>query len=477
MKNPILLSAAALSVLSCVYYSKLTSAVETTLASSSSEQLKPVASTMVLEGEQQAELPEFASLKTKRTERKFSNNEARTVECKKGTKLFFPANSFVYPSGKPVEGEIRLVVEECYDMDEMLAAKLSTTSGGRRLETAGMIRLQAYAGNVELRLADNARYNIYFPIDDQRKDDFELFYGYRNEDGVIDWKLEENSEPIAVATRVSEPIINDCFVQISASQFRCGTRIQEMDYFNWPLQNGQNLNQWFVSNFNPDPAMLDDFCARRMYSQITFHLNEDGTFRDYYVSHSSREDYDRLLAGALETMPPLDMEKFMPRYSVDHACILSFGRQQESSSKEFVGRFKKRFATVDPKKKMEDVAYEDLNYYIFSSTELGWINCDRFLQDDGPKVDFVVETPGCENANVSMVFDKDKSIVAGMKQGECFIFKNIPANRSVRVIAIDNQGGRPRMEESKQNTSTKAYTLRRMEPITLADLDNALCWN
>ncbi len=477
MKNPILLSAAALTVLCCVYYSKLTSAAETALASSSAETVLPTVSANAGINELQSDLPELVTLKTKKTVRRFINDEAQTVECKEGTRLFFPAGTFVYPSGKPVQGEVKLVVEECYDIDEMLAAKLSTTSGNRRLETAGMIRLQAFSGNIELKLADNARYNIYFPIENERREDFELFYGYRDENGIIDWKLEEDSDPIAVATPVSEPIINDCFVQISASQFRCGTRIQEMDYFNWPLQNGQNLNQWFVANFNPDPAMLDDFCARRMYSQITFHVNEDGTFRDYYVSHSSREDYDRLLATVLQTMPALDMDRFMPRYTDDHACILSFGRQQESSSKEFVDRFKKRFAHADPKKEMVDVATEDLNYYIFSSTELGWINCDRFLQEEGPMVDFVVETPGCENANVSMVFDKDRSIVAGMKQGESFVFKNIPANRNVRVITIDNPAGKPRMEEIKQNTSVRKCTVQKMQAITLADLDDALCWN
>jgi hypothetical protein len=477
MKNPILLSAAALSVLCCVYYSKLTSAAETAIASSSADTVLPTIAANAVTNELQSDVPELGNLKTKKTVRRFTNDEAQTVECKEGTRLFFPAGTFVFPSGKPVQGEVKLVVEECYEIDQMLAAKLSTTSGNRRLETAGMIRLQAYSGNIELRLADDARYNIYFPVENERREDFELFYGYRNEDGILDWKLEENSDPIAVATPVSEPIINDCFVQISASQFRCGTRIQEMDYFNWPLQNGQNLNQWFVSNFNPDPAMLDDFCARRMYSQITFHVNEDGTFRDYYVSHSAREDYDRLLAAVLQTMPALEMDKFMPRYTDDHACILSFGRQQESSSKEFVHRFKKRFAYADPKKEMVDVATEDLNYYVFSSTELGWINCDRFLQDEGPMVDFVVETLGCENANVSMVFDKDRSIVAGMKQGDSFVFKNIPANRSIRVIAIDNPAGKPRMEEIKQNTSVRKCTIQKMQPITLADLDDALCWN
>ncbi|MFM2201390.1 MAG: hypothetical protein RL040_590 [Bacteroidota bacterium] len=477
MKNPIAFSAAAITVLCCLYLSIPSNVVETTRTSNLTEAPPESALPIADVNSSQTELPQFTELKTKKTVRRFANDETQTIECRAGTKLFFPAGSFVYPSGKPFAGEVRLVVEECYDLEEILAAKLSTTSGIRRLETAGMINLRAYADNTELKLADNARYNVYFPARDNGKEDFELFYGYRKDDGLIDWKLEEDSEPISEAAAPSKSIRNDCFVQISASQLRCGNRIREMDYFNWPLQNGQNLNQWFVSNFNPDPAMLDDFCARRMYSQITFHINEDGTFNDYYISHSSLEQYDRLLAGMLQSMPALDMEMFMPQFTEDHACILSFGRQQETSSKKFVERFKKRFDYADANRTLEDVATEDLNYYIFSSTELGWINCDRFLPEEGQLVDLAVEVPACENASVSMVFDKDRSIVAGIKQGNEFVFKNIPANRNVRVITIDNPSGKPHMEHTKLNTSNRKCIVRNLEPITLSDLDDALCWN
>jgi hypothetical protein len=171
------------------------------------------------------------------------------------------------------------------------------------------------------------------------------------------------------------------------------------------------------------------------------------------------------------------MEKFMPQFTEDHACILSFGRQQETSSKKFVERFKKRFDYADANRTLDGVATEDLNYYIFSSTELGWINCDRFLLEEGQLVDFTVEVPACENASVSMVFDKDRSIVAGIKQGNEFVFKNIPANRNVRVITIDNPSGKPHMEHTKLNTSNRKSIVRNLEPITLSDLDDALCWN
>jgi hypothetical protein len=477
MKNKIIFSSSVLVVLCCVYFERLTNAASVAMNSPSSIQLAPAIVLETMVEEIQPASVKSVNLKTRRTEVKLNNDKAETIECKGGTKLFFPTGSFVHASGRPVVGKVKLVIEECLDLDEMLAAKLSTTSGDRRLETAGMIKVQAYAGREEVNLKDDGRYNIYFPMNGDRKSDFELFYGHRDSNGTIDWILDENSEPIDEAVRSSSPIVNDCFVQISASQYRCGTRIQEMDYFNWPLMNGQNLNQWFVSSFNPDPQMLDDFCDNRMYSQITFHVNEDGSFRDYYISHTSTVEYDRLLATTLSSMPRLDLKKFMPVYTEDHACILSFGRQQERSTKQFVDRFAKRYDYADPEQKMSDVNSEDLNYYVFSSTELGWINCDRFLPNESPLVDLTVQAPMCENAAVSMVFDSDKCILSGIKQGDQYVFKGVPANRNVRLITLDNPGGNPHMEVSKINTSCRSYLVKKTEPIALSDLDRALCWN
>jgi hypothetical protein len=359
----------------------------------------------------------------------------------------------------------------------MLVSKLSTTSGNKQLETAGMIKVQAFSGRSEVYLRDGARYNIHFPVVGDKREDFRLFYGKREDSGMIDWVLEEDDNPINDSAPPVSSVMNDCFIQISASELRIGNRIQKMDYFNWPLVNGQNLNQWFIAAFNPDPAMLDDFCANRMYAQLTFHVDEDGVFHDYYISHSSLTEYDRLIASALSTMPALDMKKFMPQYTEDHACVLSFGRQQESGNKAFLDRFVKRYDYKDPNQKMEGMKTEDLNYYVFSSTELGWINCDRFMESQGPFVDVVVETSSGESVGVSMVFDRERSILAGKKVGDAFVFTGIPANKTARLIALANPGGAPQMQVSTINTSCQRHLMRATQPIALADLDRALCWN
>jgi hypothetical protein len=483
MKTNIIIASAALSVLCGLYFVRLNDASLRNASESSlgpalpmqNEATSVTANTVTAASFTPAPI-DATTLKTTRNEHTIRAERNATIECKRGTKVFFPANSFVDSEGAAITGKINLVIEECYNLEEMLAAKLSTTSGDKILETAGMIRVRAFSKRKEVFLREGVRYNIHFPVNNDRKEDFQLFYGERDENGVIDWKLETNSEPISEATGTARSIKNDCFIQINASELRCGTRIREMDYFNWPLSTGQNLNQWFVSNFNPSSEMVDDFCANRMYSQITFRVKPDGTFRDYYVSHTAREDYDRVITAAISSMPPLDMKKFMPVYSDDHACVLSFGRQQGRDSEAFKSSFVKRYYE-DSTQKMTNVNTADLNYYIFSSAELGWINCDRFAVDQGPLVDVLIRSDASNTATVSMVFETERSILAGIKTSGGFTFKGVPANKNVRIVAIDNPNDSPVMEVSKINTSCKTHSLRNLQPITLADLDAALRWN
>ncbi len=477
MKKYIIFASAALSVCCGLYYNQLMNAAKRNTVSA------PLASASMVQSEATPEAlskpspVNAARLKTTHNERNIQSDCNTTIECKRGTKLFFPANSFVDENGAPIIGKVRLVIEECYNLNEMLAAKLSTTSGDRRLETAGMIKVQAYSKKKEVFLREGSRYNIYFPVEKGRKEDFELFYGERNESGIIDWRLETNSDPIPETSTAPTPPPNACFIQINASELRCGTRIREMDYFNWPLSNGQNLNQWFVSNFNPSSEMVDDFCANHMYSQITFKVNPDGSFRDYYISHTAREDYDRTIAAALATMPPLDMNRFMPLYTDDHACVVSFGRQQGRNTEAFKRKFRNLYTYEDTTQKMTAVNTQDLNFYVFSSAGLGWINCDRFVSEQGPLVDVIIQSKLSSSAMVSMVFENERSILSGMRLGDDYVFQGVPANRNVRVVAIDNPHGSPVMEVSSMNTSMNKLIMQNTKPITLADLDNALRWN
>ncbi len=472
-------------------------------------------------------------LKTKRSVVTISNAQPCNVYGEKGTVIYLPANIFQDAKGNAYTGDVRIELEECYDISDMLAAKLSTTSNGKLLETAGMVNIKAFGGGKRLQLRDEAQFNIYFPKNEEEKNDFQLFYGEWLANDIINWKLEENGQPIdeskistydvkeksivrnlryeseeevsmyasenndmseygdeyvlegeyieegdwsegdweegyvqeefvpeAGQRKLSED--DNCFLQIAKSYLRRGTKVSEMDYFNWKLTNGQTLNQWFVSNFNPDIAMLEDYCLNGLRTQITFQVDEAGLFKSYYISHTSSViEYDRALADFISTMPGLDLSQLMPKYTADHACLLTFGTGVGDSGDGFVQQFKAKHKG-DPDKPLTDVEASTLDFFVFSSSELGWINCDRFYEDT-EMVDYTVQTNSPE-CTMSMVFTDINSVLKGIPTDGGVLFEGVPADRSIKLVGIRANNNNAEMSVLASNTSAKKITMNEFKP-------------
>jgi hypothetical protein len=429
---------------------------------------------------------------TKRTHFTIDNSISNRVEGNEGTQLYFPAYCFVDAKGNTINGNVDIELDECYGVADMLNAKLSTTSGNRLLETAGMVNIKAISDGKPVFIKEGAAYNIYFPRNGNEKDDFRLFYGAWTDSGIIDWMLAANDAPIKeeiideeewfaeedeLATiQPGQSLLSDgqaCFIQIEKSHIRRGYKINNMDYFNWRLKNGQTLNQWFVSNFNPDLDMLEAFCEKGYRSEIHFKVDRTGAFHSYYVWNSSASrEYDRVLANFLKTMPPLELEGLMHNYTYDHSCILTFSSMIGNDRQNFVRKFKAahRDELTNPLQKVDAAA---LDYFVYSSTELGWINCDRFYESDQPMVDFYVFNPPSASGSVSMIFDDINSIVKGIYENNQIVFRDIPANQRVRLVGIDVKGDAPIMCMVQAKTEEKVSALTAYRPFSITELEKA----
>ncbi len=495
MKPKTIIAVATLTTLCCIYLARLANEVDDSTRSESTSTAVYAFDSGVGDDEKfvsEVDLTNVkASFKTIDSVYTIQADIDNTFFGREGTGLFFPANCFVDRNGKKVKGKVKISLKECYDIPSILESKLSTTSDGRMLETAGMVDLQAKAGGKEVFIRDGMDYRIMFPRRDIPEDDFQLFYGEWKKDGIINWQLagdgeseevfygttrDTDSEEVAVSSdgvtqQVYRSVLTrgvSCFLHICESKLRRGTRISEMDYFNWQLANGQTLNQWFVANFNPDVQMLEEYCIQGLRTEITFKVNETGAFESYYISKSATAEYDRKIVDFLRTMPALNLKQLMPEYNYDHACILTFGSRQENEKQKFVSTFARKFEK-DPDKPVADVKASELDYFIFSSSQLGWINCDRFYEDDQPLVDYVVKNEG-GSASVSMVFDDLNSVLRGVNEGSNVVFRQVPFNRKVRLIGIQYPEEAPLMCVVKSNTKMREATLNSFQPFTIGEL-------
>lgn len=72
-----------------------------------------------------------------------------------------------------------------------------------------------------------------------------------------------------------------------------------------------------------------------------------------------------------------------------------------------------------------------------SSNRTGWINCDRFVDDEGEKMDVIVQNNGNEEANVVLFFSDLNAMMAPVQNQEgCITFKNVPVGSKVSIIGV-----------------------------------------
>jgi hypothetical protein len=81
---------------------------------------------------------------------------------------------------------------------------------------------------------------------------------------------------------------------------------------------------------------------------------------------------------------------------------------------------------------------EDMtNKLVLSSKRLGWINCDKFFNDNSPKIDLIVKYSGSFVPNIVIVFEDINSVLPySFREDDKLIFKNIPSGKSVVIIGL-----------------------------------------
>ena len=111
----------------------------------------------------------------------------------------------------------------------------------------------------------------------------------------------------------------------------------------------------------------------------------------------------------------------------------------------------------------------EIRRYIFSSSKLGWINCDRFYKIESPKTDLFVKTDFYPNADVKIVFHNFNGILEGEKTSLGHVFKGIPSGEKITVLAIAKQRDKNFISLSESTTSSSINELA-FEQVTMAVL-------
>lgn len=435
----------------------------------------------------------MTNLKPPSSSYQISNSANEIIECEEGTSIYIPANSFVLKNGSVPKGNITITIKECYGLASIIGEGLHTESQGKILESAGMIKIIAKADGQKLEIKKGKAIQIGFPKKKKSNQEMDLFY-LAESTWVPDYKMFELNQPMMAEGSdvndgggdleypidVTEDMYDyflDCTGGNSESLFAIisGTnkdmwhyledqRNSKVDFAKEFYENGYN----FWIDFNIDPK-------GKMYNFRLLPHNNETHYQDFPKKYTTKAvnkyiDY-------LKKLPAFEISSFEDGINPEWDYGVGVSASQEIDWQKFKRKFREQFKENE-KTASKKFNKRDLDYYIFSVTELGWINCDAFLDiPEDQKTDFVVKVPENIEQKVRLIFDNnggERTVMNGQdKKGET-IFRGVPINQSVTIVGISYSDANPSLSRAKVNISKNGFELKSFKKISIDELEKEL---
>jgi Gram-negative bacterial TonB protein C-terminal len=369
-----------------------------------------------------------------------NTNFDTTILCKEGTGIKIKHSSFLIASNlTEAKGTIIFQVKEFYRTSDIILARLTTHSNNNILETGGMLFIQAIADGQLCKLKDNSAIEI--PCS-EKKDGMLLFSGsWTNQ--KIDWQLFSQNQ--ASQKGILEEI----------AAFPGGTAA---------------LNRFILRNL-VYPDSLSDMGIGGMV-QMDFVIDETGKATDVNFKNRSQQGFKDAILNTFSKMPRWKSAKRngVSIRSTYSQSIIFYNEEQNISDTIFKNDFEAKINDTNINK----VKTADIRQYVFSTSKLGWINCDRFYNSPKPMTDFYVDCGNYTELDIKLVFHSFKAILDNYASKSTSKFENIPNDEVVTVVVVKKLNNETLISLTESNTNLKSINNLAFEKVTMGKLKQKL---
>lgn len=357
------------------------------------------------------ETPHPQKFKTKSTEQII-------VNCEQGTVLKFDPNVFVFADSKlPVTGPVDIQVTEYLDYASILFAGLATTSGKELLETGGMLYVEVSSNGKLCELKDGEYYEIELPAENN-KENMELFYG-QNKDGKIDWYAANRGN-----------IMEYQNYNTAAGWFETfGRRITKPAY-----EGGFEEMYTYLNTRVHFPEWTKNI-ELKAKSYVNFTLDYTGEVKNVYSAPFRQTYADKEVVEAFREMPCWVMPSSMSK-GEGRKMMMPVNLEWVKSPGKLPVKIK---VESKPEREQFNATFQT-DKYLMASAKLGWINCDRFVNEN-VRTELFVQVDSTYDATVRIVFKNYNSVMGGSRYTKGFTFANVPMGEEVTIIAMRNNNG------------------------------------
>jgi len=315
------------------------------------------------------------------------------IEGAEGTSIKIPANAFPFVG----DGKITIELTEFYDYGEMIANKLTTSSYQRQLVSDGMLRIKAMQNGKEIKMTGLKPMDVNMPRRDM-SNDMQLFAG--------EWK----------------------------------NFIGNSKLINW-IPMGQQQNYRFGFRDGSANAVLHPYAIhKRWFSKkkvVKYWIEKDKSMSAAATKKLIENSFQDIIAKVKKGEPRVlglfprklskeywDYNYQLPPSRTGPVWVLNTG---------IVG-----YDTVELRR-----ADSIQGRYNFSVTTTGWINCDRFSNDNLPKVEFTISGNKDEKIYCSYLVFKDiKSVLPSYANNNKCTFYDVPEGKNVTLITLGISNGK-----------------------------------
>ena len=403
-----------------------------------------------------------------------------TLICKESTKLIIKANSFINSDNSKVTSKLKLNVTEFYKPSDILLANLTTTSNGALLETGGMLHIEAKQNESVLMLKESARIEIVFPSK-VKKENMQLFSG-EWKDGTINWTLEKQNNPL-VKNEIIEEDIEVPFAVVEQIPVYPGCKNIQNTYEKRCIKD--SIDAFIQRNFNPKIITNLGLTGRQRINVI-FKINKEGEVVSIRT-RASHPDLEREASRVISLLPKMQPGKQRGKVvTVPYSLPIIFqvdgttGIVLNSNNAMPIGTNPVQDSIVNMKfedrLKSEDIAnvsVSEVSNYILRSSKLGWLNCDRFVNNSN-NIKYLLKIKDYRETTINMVFKSISAVIPSKKINGEFYFKNVPKGEDIILVAIKKDNGKLYFSILETKTQIKPDLEFNFKEVTVDELKTQL---
>jgi hypothetical protein len=339
----------------------------------------------------------FGQLQKKEQYFIIDNSRDTLLQFKEGTILLIPANSFGGING------VELTAKEFYKTSDIILGQLNTMSNKDQLETGGMIHLKASYKGTEVKVNEQKPLVLVLPDTSENMAGMKLFTGDTTTDERLNWTAQSQS----------------------FSRTRLVTQARVINLVNEPYKIKSTKKGDIAYFILGDDEVVDrDKIKAKLkekynYYKVRLRPNFYRAFHNTDINIFS--SFSRYIGDTVW----MDIST-ANRWNLDIISTRQFYINDNGLSNYY-----------DLSEKSKTAFKEVLNKYSVSLTSTGWINCDRFYNNPGRKVDFAVNLgDSAHNYYCVLLFDNIRSLMNGYVSGSHVVFSQVPVNLPVKIVSI-----------------------------------------